>query len=159
MPVFILFFLMLLCFFDYHVEYLVFYFFKSFPYFFQVDSSAVPTPSLSAHMALLSMQHPVHKLTWRENTSPSLNLKYSPISLSRAPDLDMHIVSLRTITTLPSPAAPGVSLNRTEQSVTGGLVLHRHLIDRCFVWPSSFHEPNVCQPGESCGRVSTVHLI
>lgn len=121
---------------------------------FQVNNAAVPTPSLTAHLALQSMLHPLHKLIWRENTSPALSLNYSPVSQARAPDLDIHIVSLRSITTLPSPRGPGAGLNQSNQAVTGGLVLHRLLIDRCFPLPSNFHEPKTCQPGDACGRVS-----
>lgn len=117
----------------------------------QVNNAAIPTPSLTAHLTLNSMLHPIHKLTWRENTSPSLSLTYSTVNQARAPDLDIHIVSLRSITTLPSPMAPNVVLNKTE-AVTGGLVLHRHLFDRCFPLPANFHDPKVCQPGDSCGR-------
>ncbi|XP_034249440.1 alpha-mannosidase 2 [Thrips palmi] len=117
-----------------------------------VNNAVVPTPSLTAHLALQSMLHPLHKLTWRENTSPKLSLSYSPVSQVRSPDLDIHIVSLRSITTLPSPTGPGTSVNKSDQAVTGGLVLHRLLIDRCFPLPSNFHEPKICQPGDSCGR-------
>lgn len=118
----------------------------------KVKSAPVPTPSLLANLALLSMLHPIHKLTWRENTSPSLSLRYTPVSQARAPDLDIHIVSLRTITSLPSPSHKITGSNTTEKAVTGGLVLHRHMIDPCFQPPQNFYDPKLCQPGDSCGR-------
>lgn len=121
----------------------------------QVKTNTVPASSISANLALLSMLHPIHKLTWRENTSPSLSLKYAPIHPARHPDVDMHIVSLRTITSLPSPSDPSAGMNRSvEAAVTGGLVLHRQYFDQCYSWPASFYEPSYCQPGDGCGQVS-----
>ncbi|KAJ1529787.1 hypothetical protein ONE63_006533 [Megalurothrips usitatus] len=124
-----------------------------------VKNAEVPSPSITAHLALLSMLHPVHRLTWRENTSPLLSLKYLPVSQSRSPDLDVHIVSLRTITTLPSPSPPGSFVNRSEPATTGGLVLRRQLVDRCFPLPSNFYEPKVCQPGDTCGQFQISDLF
>uniref|UniRef100_A0A1B6CBG0 Alpha-mannosidase n=1 Tax=Clastoptera arizonana TaxID=38151 RepID=A0A1B6CBG0_9HEMI len=71
--------------------------------------------SEESHIALTSLNHPMHHLLWTKNDQTELSPTYSPVKTPQP--LDFHIVSLSTLT-LPE--------------ISAGLVVHRTQLDKCF---------------------------
>ncbi|XP_069682276.1 alpha-mannosidase 2 isoform X2 [Periplaneta americana] len=73
-------------------------------------------PTLAAHVASLSLLHPIFRLLWQGKTHETLESQYTPVT--REPGCDFHVVMLHTFPPLTSSAA--------------GLVVHRQETDPCF---------------------------
>ncbi|XP_023714691.1 alpha-mannosidase 2 [Cryptotermes secundus] len=73
-------------------------------------------PTVAAHVASLSLLHPLFHLLWLGKTQDKLESRFAP--MTREPGSDIHVVMLHTLTSQSGNAA--------------GLVVHRQEMDPCF---------------------------